>query len=76
MEDLHLTEISFRALQSHEYMLSVHSKAIACHCECLGMNAENSNAVCEGRRPPYADVHYMTVMQKWGLIDKDCKPII
>lgn len=57
-------------------MLSVHTKALACHCECLGMNAENSMAVCENRDVPYNDESYSEVMRKWELIDKQGKPII
>jgi hypothetical protein len=63
-------------ITAHILMLSVHIKALACHCECLGMNAENSMAVCEDKTIPYADEAYSHVMQKWELIDKEGKPII
>uniref|UniRef100_A0A6M3L8T2 Uncharacterized protein n=1 Tax=viral metagenome TaxID=1070528 RepID=A0A6M3L8T2_9ZZZZ len=70
------TEQSMRSMQSHELMLSIHSRALACHCECLGMNAENSWAVCANTTPPYNVGHYGEVMQKWGLINEKGEPII
>ena len=58
----------------HGEMMKLHTRAIACHCECLGMNAENSLAVCNNHTPPYNDISYDQVMQKWGLIDKQGNP--
>lgn len=71
-----LSELSMKVLQSHEFMLGLHIKALSCHCECLGMNAENCLAACNDAAPPYNDTQYYEVMQKWGLIDKDGKPAI
>jgi len=51
-------------------------RAMACHCECLGMNGENCAAACADRTPPYQDVHYMQTMQKWGLITEKGEPIV
>ena len=31
-------------LSMHSQLLELHARALACHCECLGMNAENSAA--------------------------------
>lgn len=61
-------------LRQHELTMRLHTRALACHCECLGMNAENSRAVCEDSVPPYADADYFGVMQKWGLLDGNGQP--
>ena len=61
---------------THTQMLYIHARALACHCECLGMNAENCFASCAGKTPPYGDDNYLATMQKWGLIDEKGKPII
>lgn len=55
---------------------NIHSRALACHCECLGMNAENSLAVCGNYQPPYNDAAYYSVMQKWGLVNDKGEPIL
>ena len=57
-------------------IIRLHARAIACHCECLGMNAENSLAVCQDKTPPYDDVNYSIVMQKWGLVNEKGDPLI
>jgi len=54
----------------------IHARALACHCECLGMNAENALAVCGDYVPPYTDKDYFKVMEKWGLSDEKGNPII
>ena len=61
---------------AHIALLAIHIKALACHCECLGMNAENSLAVCRDKTPPYNVDSYDTVMQKWGLTNEKGEPII
>jgi len=57
-------------------IFELHVRALACHCECLGMNAENSLAVCRDQAPPYDDATYNTVMQKWNLINEKGDPTI
>lgn len=57
-------------LDPHVRAIRAHTKALACHCECLRMNAENAIAVCENRKPPYSDAHYYAVMKQWNLIDE------
>jgi len=57
-------------------ILDLHSRALACHCECLGMNAENSWAVCANTTPPYSMQHYQNAMLKWGLTNEKGEPII
>ena len=60
----------------HNKLLEIHSRAIACHCECLGMNAENSIAACNSGLPPYRDGDYFSTTQKWGLTNEKGEPII
>ena len=60
----------------HDSILQLHSRVMACHCECLGMNAENMSAACQDSIPPYTDTHYFQVMQRWGLVDDKFNPII
>ena len=60
----------------HNKLLEIHSRSLACHCECLGMNAENCIAACVDATPPYKDAHYYKTMQKWGLIDEKGEPTI
>ena len=61
---------------AHIALLAIHIKALACHCECLGMNAENSSAICQDRNPPFDSISYDTVMQKWGLTNEKGEPTI
>jgi len=75
------TEIYFgdeakEVLRSHHKMLNLHARALACHCECLGMNAENSWAVCCNTTPPYNQSHYMEVLAKYGLVNEKGEPTI
>lgn len=56
--------------------LKLHTKALACHCECLGMNAENCIAACADVVPPHSGEAYYSTMQKWGLIDEEGKVAI
>lgn len=55
-------------------MYNLHAHALTCHCECLGMNAENSVAVCENRVPPYRDADYFATVKKWGLTNDKGEP--
>lgn len=59
-----------------EHFRTIHSQALACHCECLGMNAENTWAACNNSAPPFNQGHYQVIMLKWGLIDKEGRSII
>ena len=64
-----------RAMTSaHIGMLDIHSRALACHCECLAMNAENCTAATIGNGIPYDQHHYFSVMKKWNLVDDELKP--
>lgn len=75
-EELNLSEITQNTFIIHENMMILHAKALACHCECLGMNAENSFAVCLGKQIPYDNDSYIITMRNWGLIDEEGKPTI
>lgn len=56
--------------------LLIHSRALAAHCECLAMNAENCMAANIGNQIPYTDMHYFKVMEKWKLINEKGEPLI
>ena len=61
---------------AHIKLMEIHSRALAAHCKCLGMNAENCCAASLNYTPPYNDDHYLTVMKKWGLINEKGEPMI
>lgn len=63
-------------LTAHCILLAIHIKALAAHCECLGMNAENCIAASNDWSPPYGNLAYKEVMEKWELINKEGKLII
>lgn len=75
MNELTIQEM-IQEMKLHEAVMGLHIKALACHCECLGMNAENSFACCANNPIPYGDDDYLTVMKKWGLINDKGKPIV
>ena len=53
--------------------LSVHARALCCHCECLAFNAANMLAVIRDEAPPYDEADYTRALQKWGLVgDNGC----
>jgi len=72
----HLIEMTAVLEDPFLNMLRLHTVAIACNCECLGMNAENAIAVCGNCTPPYGEDAYDSVMQKWGLMNEKGEPII
>ncbi len=59
-----------------EKIRTFHSKALAAHCECLGMNAENMWAAIANEEPVYKNEHYREMMQKWGLMNEKGEPMI
>ncbi len=61
---------------SHTKLLEIHSRVMAAHCECLGMNAENMWAAIADKDPVYTKAEYDKMMEKWGLVDKEGKPTI
>lgn len=71
-----LEEMELQRIESIEKLINLNARALACHCECLGMNAENAISVCDDRRPPYSDDNYLLVMKKWGLVNEKGESII
>jgi len=71
-----LDEVVQTTYEIHEKVMKLHFRAIACHCECLGMNAENCHAMCIGSSIPYGNDSYLEAMLKWGLINEEGKPVI
>ena len=69
-------EVAKQRSEGIEKVLILHTRAMACHCECLGMNAENAMAVCGNYTPPYNDAHYFQVMEKWGIMNEKGEPIV
>lgn len=60
-----------RQIAALKKILEMHSKAMACHCECLGMQSENFWAISSDRAVCYGVEQFHEVLEKWGLIDKD-----
>lgn len=54
----------------------VHARALAAHCECLGMNAEDCAAIIIGSAPPFTNADYAKVLEKWKLINDKGEPLI
>jgi len=69
-------KIQVQAAEAQMKIHDMHSRAIACHCECMGMEVENSFAMVEGKRPLYRNKEFSKVLIKWGLVDESNKPII
>jgi hypothetical protein len=69
-------KIQIAAAEAQMKIHDLHSRAIACHCECMGMNAENCIAASINQSPLYGYGDYSGVLTKWGLVDDDNKSII
>jgi hypothetical protein len=70
------TEESEKLVKAEIEMQKLHAKALACHCECLGMNAENMWAAIANADPVYKSKDYYKIMHKWGLANEKGEPII
>jgi hypothetical protein len=75
MNELTAQELS-RILAVHSEVMNLHIKALAAHCECLGMNAENCQRAILGQSIAYRDDAFLNVMFKWGLTTEKGDPII
>jgi len=75
-EAVNQEDVTSATMAAHIALLDIHSRVLACHAECLGMNAENMLAVCRNETAPYSDNIYKGVMVKWGLINEIGEPII
>jgi len=71
-----MNKIQVMAADAQMKMFDIHSRAIGCLCECLGMNAENAIASITDATPPYQDNHYHEVSQKWQLTNEKGEPLI
>jgi hypothetical protein len=71
-----MQKIQVQAARAQMAIHDLHSRAIACHCECMGMNAENCIAASINQYPPYGEGDYSRLLAKWGLVDGDNKSII
>jgi hypothetical protein len=63
-------------MTAHSALLELHARALACHCECLGMNAENVQRAMLNQSPAYSEDAYLDSMKRWGLININAEPII
>jgi hypothetical protein len=64
------------ASKAHIDALQLHARALAAHCEMLGMNAENMVAAIANVSVPYPEEAYHKMMIKWGLINEKGEPLI
>ena len=71
-----MQKVQVLAAQSQMQIHDIHSRAIACHCECMGMEIENTLAIIDDTKPPYMKQEFNFVMQKWGLVDEGNQSII
>jgi len=71
-----MQKVQVMAAKAQMQILDLNSRAMACHCECLGMNAENCIALCKDSKVPYGKQEFNYIMQKWGLVDKTGKSSI
>ena len=76
IKDIIAEEVAKVKKESFVKIFDLHIRALSCHCECLGMNAENCIAACIGGKIPFSESDYRGVMQKWELIESKGKPII
>ena len=65
---------TINALKSHKIMMGLHYQALACHCECMGMDAENS--LRPNGKPVYKMKDFKKAMVKFGILDKNGNFII
>ena len=71
-----MEKVQVMAADAQMKIHDLHARAIACHCECMGMNAENMIAACQGNQSPFSSAKYFEVMEKWELLNEKGKPII
>jgi hypothetical protein len=84
IEDLHLSipkssdqgVLNAKITACHIDLLDIHSRALAAHCECLAMNADNCVSASLGAKIQYTEVDYYKVLKKWSIIDEKGQPLI
>lgn len=77
IKDIIAKEVAKAKEESFVKVFDLHIRALSCHCECLGMNAENCIAASTGGdKIPFSNDDYQEVLQKWELVDEGGKPNI
>ena len=71
---LNFGQQTLNALKSHKLMMGLHYQVLACHCECMGMMAENQVSPYE--KALYGMEDFKTSMIKYGILDKNGKVMI
>lgn len=71
-----MQKVQVQATRAQLSIHDMHSRALACHCECMGMEVENGFALAEGKKLLHSYKRFKVVMTKWGLIDEDNQPKI
>ena len=68
--------VQFLAAQANMKITDMHSRALACHCECMGMEIENGFALASDQKLIHSYKKFKIVMAKWGMTDENNQPII
>jgi len=76
MSNVNFGKDSMKALKIHTDLMKLHYKAMACHCEVMGMMSENMLSACEGSKPIFGILHFREAMQRWDLIDEKGNSVI
>ena len=75
-QEMKFKKQSLDALEAHTDLMKLHFKALACHCEVMGMMSENMLSAVEGSKPMFGMLHFIGVMTKWGLTNEKGEPVI
>ena len=68
-----MSEIELMSKQNLEALaeiINLNDRAIACQCECLGMNAENFLNISFSTPPTFKREHFNKIMQKYGILNE------
>lgn len=71
-----MDKIQVMAANSQMRIHDLHSRTIACHCECMGMMSENMLMASRGSTGIYGDGDFLNTMIKWEIVDKENKSLI
>ena len=75
-QELKFKKQSLDALTTYTDLMKLHFKALACHCEVMGMMSENMLSAIEGTKPMYGMLHFVGTMTKWGLTNEKGESVI
>jgi len=67
-----MQKVQVLAVNSQMKVLDIHARTLACACECMGMDAENSAS----QHPQYIFKHFKRTMIKWELINEKGESLI